>query len=221
MREILSSSVDFLNHYGQPFCDFAGAMLVQVTILVAVLLAIELILRNRVRAVVRYWLWLLVLVKLVLPINLHTPLSLAYWLPGRARIRNRHSLPGSRSPALSVARPTQFATPADVLEATSSRTEFIPFGSGHDRQDAVPTTKSARVVQPALEVPSLQWRGALFGLWIIGVASLLTIVARRALWVRRLVRQATNAPAELREQLRIACRHYEWQLAALVRKLTR
>ena len=92
MREMLNSGVDFLNRFGQSFCDFAGTMIVQVTILVAVLLVLELLLRNRVRAVVRYWLWLLVLVKLALPINLHTPVSLAYWLPRHARIRNQHSL---------------------------------------------------------------------------------------------------------------------------------
>ena len=59
-------------------------MLVQVTILVLVLFALELLLRNRVRAVVRYWLWLLVLVKLVLPVGLHTPASLRLLAAGGA-----------------------------------------------------------------------------------------------------------------------------------------
>ncbi len=149
MREKLSSGVDFLNRFGQSFCNFAGTMLVQVTILVAVLLVLELLLRNRVRAVVRYWLWLLVLVKLVLPINLHTPVSFAYWLPAaRPHSEPAQSAAAHGSAASSVARPTQFATPADEPEATSSRTEFIPFPSRHDRPTATPTMQSARVVQP-------------------------------------------------------------------------
>jgi WD40 repeat protein/beta-lactamase regulating signal transducer with metallopeptidase domain len=205
MREILSSGVDFLNHFGQLFCDFAGMMLVQVTILVLVLLAIEFILRNRIRAVVRYWLWLLVLVKLVLPVGLRTPASLAYWLP-TARPQSADAAASSHASATSNSPSAQFSGQPDAFDRAAStteqsRTEFIPFDGRHDRQDAAPTARSAPAPQPELEMPRLQLRGALFGLWILGVLSLLTLVARRAMWARRLVRQATNAPSELHEQL--------------------
>ncbi len=206
MREILRLGVDFLNRFGQPFCDFAGTMLVQVTILVLVLLAIALLLRNRVRAVVRYWLWLLVLIKLVLPVGLHTPASLAYWLP-TPRPQSPDAAASSRASAPSNSPSAQFSGQPDAFDRAAStteqsRTEFIPFDGRHDRQDAAPTARSAPAPQPELEMPRLQLRGLLFGLWIAGVALLLTLVARRALWVRRLVRQATNAPSELHEQLR-------------------
>ena len=212
MREMLSSGVDFLNHFGQSFCDFAGTMLVQVTILVVVLLALELVLRNRVRAVVRYWLWLLVLVKLVLPVGLHTPASLAYWLP---TARPQSADTAASSPVFGDERFAHSLNsridPSDSIESDAtteqSRTEFTPFDRRQDLQDeATRPARSAPTTQPALEIPRLQWRGVLFGLWILGVASLLTLVARRALWVRRIVRQATNAPSELHEQLRNACR---------------
>ena len=60
--------------------DFASAMFVQVAALVAILGLVELCLRRRVRPVVRYWLWALVILKLMLPVALRTPASLAYWV---------------------------------------------------------------------------------------------------------------------------------------------
>jgi WD40 repeat protein/beta-lactamase regulating signal transducer with metallopeptidase domain len=206
MREILSSGVDFLNRFGQPFCDFAGTMLVQVTILVLVLLAIEFTMRNRVRAVVRYWLWLLVLVKLVLPVGLHTPASLAYWLP-TARAQSADTAASRPSSATHASPTPQSADRPDELDqfgatTVQSRTEFAPLDRRNISDEATRPVRSAPTAQPALEIPQLQWRGVLFGLWIVGVASLLTLVARRALWVRRIVRQATNASSELHEQLR-------------------
>jgi BlaR1 peptidase M56 len=206
MREILSSCVDFLNHFGQPFCDFAGTMLVQVTILVIVLLAIELVLRNRVRAVVRYWLWLLVLVKLVLPVGLHTPASLAYWLP-TARPQSADAAASSHASATSTSPFAQFSGQPDAFDRAAStteqsRTDFAPWGRRNTSDEAARPARSAPAAQPVLEIPQLQRQGVHFGLWIAGVALLLTMVARRALWVRRIVRQATDAPSELREQLR-------------------
>ena len=69
-----------LNHLGARFADFALAMLVQSSLLIVLLFALDLVLRNRVRAVVRYALWMLVLIKLVLPPSFAAPTSLAYWL---------------------------------------------------------------------------------------------------------------------------------------------
>ncbi len=202
MREILSSGVDFLNRYGQSFWDFAGAMLVQVTILVVVLLALELLLRNRVRAVVRYWLWLLVLVKLVLPVGIHSPASIAYWLRPSRLQPEFAPIAVDRGPTTPlVAHPREFATSADELEATSSGAESIPFDGRLEHPGAAPTTQLAPAVQPEREMPHLKWRGALFGLWILGALSLLTLVVRRALCVRRIVSQATPASNELQRQL--------------------
>src|SRR6185503_10678471 len=50
---------------------------------IAVLYVLDFVLRRKVRAVVRYPLWILVLVKLVLPPSLAAPTGLAYWLPER------------------------------------------------------------------------------------------------------------------------------------------
>ena len=80
MADLLNSMITLLNRYGETCWHFGTAMFVQVCVLVTILLLVDLCLRRRVRAVFRYWLWTLVLVKLVLPVTLYSPASAAYWL---------------------------------------------------------------------------------------------------------------------------------------------
>src|SRR5213593_1593157 len=75
-----------LNHLGAHLTGFAFSMLVQSSLLIAALFLLDLALRKKVRAVVRYPLWILVLVKLVLPPSLAAPTGLAYWLPERKTV---------------------------------------------------------------------------------------------------------------------------------------
>jgi beta-lactamase regulating signal transducer with metallopeptidase domain/type II secretory pathway component GspD/PulD (secretin) len=72
-----------LNHLGAHLTGFAFSMLVQSSLLIVALFLLDLALRKKVRAVVRYPLWMLVLVKMVLPPSLAAPTGLAYWLPER------------------------------------------------------------------------------------------------------------------------------------------
>ena len=72
--------VVFLNDVGHRACDYAGAMFVQTVVLVAVLLLVDAILRSRVRAIFRYWMWMLVFAKLLLSPALALPTGAGYWL---------------------------------------------------------------------------------------------------------------------------------------------
>jgi len=83
----MNSFIDILNHWGGRFADFALPMLVQSSVLIVLLFALDLVLRNRVRAVVRYALWMLVLIKLVLPPSFAAPTSLAYWMPEKKAVK--------------------------------------------------------------------------------------------------------------------------------------
>src|SRR5439155_18722919 len=76
-----------LNHLGANFANFALPMLVQSSLLIVLLFALDLVLRNRVRAVVRYGLWMLLLIKLVLPPSFAAPTSLAYWLSEKKAVK--------------------------------------------------------------------------------------------------------------------------------------
>jgi len=67
-----------LNDLGANFAGFALAMLVQSSLVIVALFLLDLLLRRKVRAVVRYPLWLLLLVKLVLPPSFAAPTGLAY-----------------------------------------------------------------------------------------------------------------------------------------------
>ncbi|PYM11275.1 MAG: hypothetical protein DME18_14415 [Verrucomicrobia bacterium] len=70
-----------MNQLGGRFAGFALPMFLQSSLLIIVLFALDLSLRKRVRAVFRYGLWMLVLVKLVLPPSFAAPTGVAYWLP--------------------------------------------------------------------------------------------------------------------------------------------
>ena len=60
--------------------NFAWPMLWQSSLLIVVLLAFEVLFRRKIRASIRYALWLVVLVKLCVPPTLASPTSLAWWL---------------------------------------------------------------------------------------------------------------------------------------------
>src|SRR6516162_3663987 len=95
-----NSIVETLNRWGIHFTDFALPALVQSSLLIALLLLLDFGLRKRLRASVRYALWLLLLVKLVLPPSLASPTSVAYWLRGwRAQ-----PIPTMATPAPDVSR---------------------------------------------------------------------------------------------------------------------
>lgn len=78
-----TSLPSFLNEHAPDALALAGAVTLQSTILVALLLLLDLGLRQRVRAALRYGLWLLVILKLLSPPSLLSPTGIAYWLVPR------------------------------------------------------------------------------------------------------------------------------------------
>ena len=76
----MNSCIETLNQRGELFLSFAWLMLWQSSLLIAVLLAVDFSLRRRLRASIRYALWLVVLLKLCLPPTLALPTSPAWWL---------------------------------------------------------------------------------------------------------------------------------------------
>ena len=76
----MNAVVQTVNSAGWSFVNFALPMLIQSSVLILIVLLVDLALRRRVRAVFRYWIWLLVLLKLVLPPSLVSPFSVGAWL---------------------------------------------------------------------------------------------------------------------------------------------
>ncbi len=81
----MNDSLPFLDRAAAAWFTHATVMLWQVALVVAVLWLADRWLAPRVRAVTRHALWLLVLVKLVLPPSLSVPTAPAYWWRDAAR----------------------------------------------------------------------------------------------------------------------------------------
>src|SRR5712671_1628099 len=73
-------NVETLNHWGAEAVNFAWPMFWQSSLLILLLLGLDWLLRRRLCAAVRYGLWLVLLLKLVLPPSFALPTSVAWWL---------------------------------------------------------------------------------------------------------------------------------------------
>src|SRR5579859_8105712 len=84
----MNTFIENLNQRGGDFLSFAWPMFWQSSLLIAALLAVDFLFRHKIRASIRYALWLVVLVKLCLPPTLALPTGAAWWLfPNQAAVR--------------------------------------------------------------------------------------------------------------------------------------
>jgi beta-lactamase regulating signal transducer with metallopeptidase domain/type II secretory pathway component GspD/PulD (secretin) len=121
----MNTPIEILNRFGGNALHFAWPMLWQSSLLIAVLFTIDFALRRRVRAAVRYALWLVLLAKLLLPPSLALPTSAAWWLFPSAASRK---LPTTRfvvsygpdtAPRLPLLTAPVFTPPRSTLSATT------------------------------------------------------------------------------------------------------
>ena len=208
----MSAIVEFINAAGLAFVAFAVPMLIQSGVLILLLFLIDAVLRRRVRAVFRCWIWMLVLLKLVLPPSLGSPVSVGTWFgdtleaptvsllerPGPQRTEQTSPAPLSAAarmvsqpvPAfiessVPVGESTSTASPASTTQALGPR--------AMERDDLEPAAAS-----PA---PTIGWQGLTLLTWTAIAASLLLLLVQRALFVRGLVAQAEKANASMQSAL--------------------
>jgi beta-lactamase regulating signal transducer with metallopeptidase domain len=74
-----SSIVLWFNDTGTSSTAVAVSMSVQLAVLVGVLSGLDWLIRHRARAALRHGLWMLVVIKLLLPVDLLSPTAIAYW----------------------------------------------------------------------------------------------------------------------------------------------
>jgi beta-lactamase regulating signal transducer with metallopeptidase domain len=162
----MNSFIEILNVRGAQFLRFAWPMLWQSSLLIALLFALDFALRKRVRATVRYVLWMLVVVKLVLPASLSLPTGVGYWVPAPE----------------SVAMEEAMAPP-------------LLAHSENPRPSAPPTAtrlpQRAAVVPRAVPLPALTWPGIVAASWFCCVVVLTMIFLLRAAQARRIAARAT------------------------------
>ena len=140
----MTALIEQLNRSGDAFLATAGQIVVQSSALILLLLLIQPILRRRVRASVRYAIWMLVPIKLLLPPAFALPTSAAYWL----------------APARAVAAVT------DNRPTLASRTDTASLDADRAAPAVRQTTNSPSVAPSALLF--LMWAGGIAGLggWI-------------------------------------------------------
>jgi len=66
----MSEMLEHINLMGKAFVEFAWPLLIRSSALMTALLLVELLLRKRVRAALRYWMWMLVPMQLLLPVSI-------------------------------------------------------------------------------------------------------------------------------------------------------
>jgi len=204
----MNTVVNTINAAGQAFIDFALPMLIQSGVLVLILLLIDLTLRRRVRAVFRYWIWMLVLLKLVLPPSLCSPVSFGTWfgetLETPTAVLQETPAPQAPEPAPAwqpqtplgdgalLSTPIAKGFALDV--ATPVVTPPAPVPTPQPEYDAVKPTVAPAPTQPAA---TLNWQALVLLAWAATVLALLLLLLQRAFFVRGLIAQAQEAPSKL------------------------
>jgi len=212
----MNTVVETINAAGGAFVDFALPMLVQSSVLFVILLVIDAVLRRRVRAVFRYWIWMLVLVKLILPPSLWSPVSVGRWLgdplkaPTAALLELDEPQPAGplaepRSIAVSVLSqdvPASVASPALSMEDPHPETVYRQAGMQPDSVWADMDSESPPgMAAVPLAGPSLSWQGLVLLSWAAVAVSLLLLLLQRSFFVRGLVAQADEASAAMQDSL--------------------
>ncbi|MBE0543915.1 MAG: hypothetical protein IH623_21440 [Verrucomicrobia bacterium] len=181
----MNSIIETWNSWAEHLPGFVWPMLWQSSLLIAVVFALDLTLRRRVRAAVRYALWLIVLVKLVLPPSFSSPASLAYWV-----------IPAQQLP------PAPNPTPTYIVTYGNPTIAELPF----------PVHSVLPVAKPEVFRPTPTLRAWLLISWTVAGLWLAVILCRRTQRVRQRLTRA-EAPADdlsvllekCRRQLRLRC----------------
>jgi beta-lactamase regulating signal transducer with metallopeptidase domain len=185
MSEIIDICVATVNETGRAFYDCAAGMFVQVAVLVAVLLCVDGFLRKRIRATLRYWIWMLVFVKLLLPPSLCVPTGIGYWF-GR----------GEALPAPSVVPQI-----VEVAKPPAPTSVGLPIATPVVRSaESVPTVVKPRESIAESRV-SLTWQGGALLLWIAGVLVFAALVVQRWRFVKELVARSEPAAEDQIDRL--------------------
>ncbi|HUT29567.1 MAG TPA: M56 family metallopeptidase [Sedimentisphaerales bacterium] len=195
---MICSCINTLNSIGSDFCRYALTMLIQSSILIVLLLVADLFLRKRVRAVVRYWLWMLVFIKLILPPTLYLPTGIGCWfgdyLSSDSTVVNMYGPPlANVSPA-----------PGDAISGLPPAAFVESHGTIPDLPETF-TDTAAPVVVESTPLPPLTWQAGLFLGWLVGVLILAGFVIRRVLVIRDYVVRGEAAQGRLTELLSECC----------------
>jgi beta-lactamase regulating signal transducer with metallopeptidase domain len=211
MNAIINNCITALNNIGRGFCNYSAGVFVQSALLIILLLLIDFMLRKRVRATFRYWMWILVFIKLILPPTLSLPTGIGYWcgdfLSSDSSIFRQASIIAQQEsfeiPAIQV-----FSESSDVPAINESMDSYEMTISQHSTESAqVPqispsqtrleTTVPAVPKNPILN--TISWQAAVFLIWLIGVLVITLLLIQRMLFVKGLIARSEPSDERLTE----------------------
>ena len=171
----MNSVIQFLNEYGPTFCHHALWMLVQTGILVGLLWGLDRLLRIRVKATLRYAIWLLVLIKLVLPVDFSLPSGIGYWLRRKPTDATGSLEPAQPAQAVLVQPPVEKDVPAAAD------------GSSVTIQPVVEEAVFETIIPSETMFPVLSVQGKLLLIWVLGVIVLSIASLVQYAMIRRMI----------------------------------
>ncbi len=191
----MNAIVEMLNTAGRAFVEFSLPMLIQSCVLILILVAVDAFLKRKVRAVFRYWIWMLVLVKLVLPPSLGSPVSVGMWFGDALEtpavvLLEPEPEPAELSPVISAILSPPDPGIAEPIIVPPSTT--MP----------APPAESARPQTP-ISTPAvpLRWQGLTLLTWAVVVLALAALLVQRAFFVRGLLGQSETASRSMLNEL--------------------
>ncbi|MHC4603456.1 MAG: pectinesterase family protein, partial [Planctomycetota bacterium] len=197
----MNAVLEQINSIGKAFVEFAVPMLAQSGVLIVILLLADLVLRKKVKAVFRYCIWMLVLVKLILPTSLSSPLSLGYWFGDKLAY-----VAESRTSAAPEAE-AEMEEPA--LVNMLHIIETVPIEADRHTPAVLPDIEPAvteAIGPPMVPVTPVTWQGVVFLVWLAVVIAMGLLLLQRAMFVRGLVAQAKEANALMNDALEYCCK---------------
>jgi beta-lactamase regulating signal transducer with metallopeptidase domain len=185
----MDSIITFLNTTGESFVSFSSLMLIQSSVLIILLLVLDAFLRKKVRVVFLYGIWMLVLVKLVLPTTFSSPTGLVYWI-------------GDKVPSFITETAFIPEKIASIIQRIKSMSETIPSGTEiftwpltGISPGPIADTSAEFTVEASPATASLSWQGFAFLGWLTVVTAMLLLLIRRMFFVRGLLAKSKN-PSE-------------------------
>jgi len=198
MNQAINSWITGLNSLGQGFWDYAADIFIEASVLIVVLLIVDFLLRKRIRAVFRYCLWMLVIIKLILPASFSLPtgigswlgdyfpneVSMAKWIPQTEEIvpttLNIHQRQILLQPVV-----TNETAVSDIFQG------YIP----------LETPMMNETAATGIELEAISWQGLVFSGWLVGMLVLLVLLVKRLYFVRGLIAQSRPANERLHKTL--------------------
>jgi beta-lactamase regulating signal transducer with metallopeptidase domain len=195
----MNAILEQINSAGYAFVEFAVPMLVQSSVLIVMLLLADLLLRKKVRAVFRYCIWMLVLVKLVLPTTLSSPVSLGYWFGDELQSVKLSDAGVTTEPA-----GLPYILKAKPIGPTSIPPSVTPpaeFGATRTLSESIEPVDAVAIGRPAEPASPVAWQGVVLLVWVAVVAAMGLLLLQRAIFVVGLVAQAKGANRLMEDML--------------------